>query len=168
MKITTQRLEIHPMQQAEWRDILELFRDFSASPAVIYDFPLPTSEEKAKEQVRIWAESGFFYSVCLRGESRVIGYLCFPGEQEQDFGYLFHRQWHGKGYAQEAARAMIQELHEKDGICRFTAELALENEASRKLAERLGFVQVGSNERIFHKEQGKVMRCGIFALELPK
>lgn len=168
MKITTQRLEIHPMQQAEWRDILELFRDFSASPAVIYDFPLPTSEEKAKEQVRIWAERGFFYSVCLRGESRVIGYLCFPGEQERDFGYLFHRQWHGKGYAQEAARAMIRQLHEKDGICRFTAELALENEASRKLAERLGFVQVGSNERIFHKEQGRVMRCGIFALELPK
>lgn len=33
MKITTQRLEIHPMQQAEWRDILELFLDFSASPA---------------------------------------------------------------------------------------------------------------------------------------
>lgn len=123
MKITTQRLEIHPMCQAEWRDILELFRDFSASPAVIYDFPLPTSEEKAREQVRIWAESGFFYSVCLRGESRVIGYLCFPGEQERDFGYLFHRQWHGKGYAQEAARAMMQELHEKDGICRFTAEL---------------------------------------------
>ena len=92
MKITTQRLEIHPMQQAEWRDILELFRDFSASPAVIYDFPLPTSEEKAREQARIWAESGFFYSVCLRGESRVIGYLCFPGEQERDFGYLFHRQ----------------------------------------------------------------------------
>ena len=118
--------------------------------------------------MRIWAESGFFYSVCLRGESRVIGYLCFPGEQERDFGYLFHRQWHGKGYAQEAARAMMQELHEKDGVCRFTAELALENEASRKLAERLGFVQVGSNERIFHKEQGKVMRCGIFALELPK
>ena len=26
MKITTQRLEIHPMCQAEWRDILELFR----------------------------------------------------------------------------------------------------------------------------------------------
>ena len=49
MKITTQRLEIHPMCQAEWRDILELFRDFSASPAVIYDFPLPTSEEKAKD-----------------------------------------------------------------------------------------------------------------------
>ena len=44
----------------------------------------------------------------------------------------------------------------------------MENEASRKLAERLGFVQVGSNERIFHKEQGRVMRCGIFALELPK
>ena len=98
----------------------------------------------------------------------MIGYLCFPGEQERDFGYLFHRQWHGKGYAQEAARAMIRQLHEKDGICRFTAELALENEASRKLAERLGFVQVGSNERIFHKEQGRVMRCGIFALELPK
>ena len=49
MKITTQRLEIHPMRREEWRDILELFRDFSASPAVIYDFPLPTSEEKAKE-----------------------------------------------------------------------------------------------------------------------
>lgn len=49
MKITTQRLEIHPMCREEWGDILELFRDFSDSPAAIYDFPLPTSEEKAKE-----------------------------------------------------------------------------------------------------------------------
>ena len=70
MKITTQRLEIHPMRQEEWRDILELFRDFSASPAVIYDFPLPTSEEKAKEQVRS--------AICVSlGSRNGISAICF-------------------------------------------------------------------------------------------
>ena len=48
---------------------------------------------------------------------------------------------------------MIQELHEKNGICRFTAELALENEASRKLAERLGFVQVGATSAYFTRSR---------------
>lgn len=60
MKITTQRLEIHPMRQEEWRDILELFRDFSASTAVIYDFPLPTSEEKARSRCESGPRAGSF------------------------------------------------------------------------------------------------------------
>ncbi len=169
MEILTQRLQMHPMRPEEWRDILSIFEDFSASPAAAYDYPLPTSEEKVRQQVRIWSESGFFYSVCLRDHSRVIGYLCFPAEEncedERELGYLFHRQWHGKGYAQEAAAAMILQLQRQYGISRFTARLALENEASRRLAERLGFVQVGEESRVFHKNpdgSGKVERCGIF------
>lgn len=46
-----------------------MFLDFETSPEAIYDYPLPTTEEKAKEQVKVWSDSGYFYSVCLKGNS---------------------------------------------------------------------------------------------------
>ena len=57
-QILTSRLEIHPMRPEEWLDVREMFLDFETSPEAIYDYPLPTTEEKAKEQVKVWSDSG--------------------------------------------------------------------------------------------------------------
>ena len=169
MKITTQRLEIHPMCQAEWRDILELFRDFSASPAVIYDFPLPTSEEKAKEQVRIWAESGFFYSVCLRGESRGDRLSVFPWGAGTGFRLSVSPPVARQGLCPGSSAG------DDAGSCtRRTASAASPRSWRWRTKPRGSWRSVwalcrwGATSAYFHKEQGRVMRCGIFALELPK
>ena len=130
------------MQPEEWLDVLEMFLDFETSPEAIYDYPLPTTEEKAKEQVKVWSDSGYFYSVCLKGSSEVIGYLCFCGEQLREMGYSFKKKYQGQGYAQEAAQEMIAQMKQM-GVKRIIAELALENLPSRKLIERLGFTQIG-------------------------
>lgn len=92
------------MHPEEWPDVREMFLDFETSPEAIYDYPLPTTEEKAKEQVKVWSDSGYFYSVCLKGSSEVIGYLCFCGEQLREMGYSFKKKYQGQGYAQEAAQ----------------------------------------------------------------
>ena len=59
-QILTSRLEIHPMQPEEWPDVLEMFLDFETSPEAIYDYPLPTTEEKVKEQVKVWSGQRIF------------------------------------------------------------------------------------------------------------
>ena len=96
-QILTSRLEIHPMHPEEWPDVREMFLDFETSPEAIYDYPLPTTEEKAQEQVKVWSDSGYFYSVCLKGISEVIGYLCFCGEQLREMGYSFKKKYQGQG-----------------------------------------------------------------------
>ena len=82
------------MHPEEWPDVREMFLDFETSPEAIYDHPLPTTEEKAQEQVKVWSDSGYFYSVCLKGISEVIGYLCFCGEQLREMGYSFKKKYH--------------------------------------------------------------------------
>ena len=164
-QILTSRLEIHPMQPEEWPDVREMFLDFETSPEAIYDYPLPTTEEKAQEQVKVWSDSGYFYSVCLKGISEVIGYLCFCGEQLREMGYSFKKKYQGQGYAQEAAQEMIAQMKQM-GVKRIIAELALENFPSRKLIERLGFTQIGAKKHLFRKETGVEQVCGIFEKKL--
>lgn len=164
-QILTSRLEIHPMRPEEWPDVLEMFLDFETSPEAIYDYPLPTTEEKAKEQVKVWSDSGYFYSVCLKGSIEVIGYLCFCGEQLREMGYSFKKKYQGQGYAQEAAQEMIAQMKQM-GVKRIIAELALENLPSRKLIERLEFTQIGTKKHLFRKEKGVEQVCGIFEKKL--
>ena len=123
------------------------------------------TEEKAKEQVKVWSDSGYFYSVCLKGSSEVIGYLCFCGEQLREMGYSFKKKYQGQGYAQEAAQEMIAQMKQM-GVKRIIAELALENLPSRKLIERLGFTQIGTKKHLFRKETGVEQVCGIFEKKL--
>ena len=82
----------------------------------------------------------------------MIGYLCFPGEQERDFGYLFHRQWHGKGYAQEAARGFSESNRRK-----IREKLGISGDAL--VVGHVGRFQVQKNHeailRIFHEIQRK-------------
>ena len=56
--------------------------------------------------------------------------------------YMFYVEHHGKGYAREAAAAVIAHLHEAHGVARVIAEMDTRNERSRKLVEALGFVRV--------------------------
>ena len=164
-QIVTSRLEIHPMRAEEWQDILEMFLDFETSPEAIYDYPLPTTEEQAKEQVKVWSDSGYFYSVCRKGSHDVMGYLCFCGEQVREMGYSWKKKYQGQGYAQEAAQEMIAQMKQM-GVDRVIAELALENVPSRKLVESLGFTQIGIKKHLFRKESGTEEVCGIFEKRL--
>lgn len=163
--ILTERLEIHLMRPEEWWDVLEMFLDFETSPEAIYDYPLPTAEEKAKEQVRVWSDSACFYSVCLQGNTEVIGYLCFCGDKVREMGYSFKKKYQGQGYALEAAEAMIREM-KKMGVSKFIAELALENQPSLKLIQKLGFIQIGTRNHLFRKETGIEQVCGIFEKDI--
>lgn len=58
-----------------------------------------------------------------------------------DVAYVFGPGAWGKGYASEAVRAMLTFLHAGLGVEEFVANLDTRNTASRRLIERLGFVQ---------------------------
>lgn len=163
--IITSRLEIHPMRMEEWPDILEIFSDFESSPESIYDYPLPTTESEVRKRVEVWSESGYFYSVCLKGSSEAIGYLCFCGKQVREMGYSFKKKVRGKGYALEAAKEMLDQM-KKMGVTLFRAEIAEENLPSVNLVQKLGFYQTGTKYHLFRKETGKEEKCGVFEKEV--
>lgn len=66
------------------------------------------------------------------------------------FGYNLRKDCWGKGYATEAAKAMIKFAHEKFGINHFTCSHAVENKASGRVIEKCGlhFVKYGEYTKL--------------------
>jgi [ribosomal protein S5]-alanine N-acetyltransferase len=60
-----------------------------------------------------------------------------------ELGYWLGRPWWGRGFAREAAAAILQEAIRGDRIHRVTASYFIDNPASGKVLGQLGFQPVG-------------------------
>jgi [ribosomal protein S5]-alanine N-acetyltransferase len=83
---------------------------------------------------------------------RMIGYAGFHGPpgtngpqaaDAVELGYTIFEPWRGRGYATEAARALIDWARSEHGIRRFIASVAPDNEPSLAIVGKLGFVRTG-------------------------
>ena len=163
--IETERLEIRYIVDEDWRDMLELFTDFSNSPYVLLDLPKPTDEEGARYRTERYTDSRIFYAVSLKGEEKVFAYICVHDDGDShDVGYCFHSAYHGKGYAREAISALIRFYAESYGVKLFTAGTAIENTPSVKLLTRLGFKLVSTEPNSFY--EGHTFESGNFLLDI--
>jgi RimJ/RimL family protein N-acetyltransferase len=92
---------------------------------------------------------GLIYSVELPdpagGEGRIIGdmsvFLKSAKDAQLEVGWIFHPAVYGKGYAPEAARALLDLCFGELEAHRVFAELDARNEASARLCETLGMRQ---------------------------
>jgi ribosomal-protein-alanine N-acetyltransferase len=84
-------------------------------------------------------------------EPQMIGHVGFhgpPGVNSRrdphavEIGYTVFPEHRGRGYATEAARALLAHARAQ-GVRRFVASVGPENEPSLALVRRLGFVEVG-------------------------
>ena len=120
-----------------------------------------------------WALIGMGpWAVELKSGGQMIGHLGFfdferdmqppiPGEPEM--GWIFDRSVHGQGVALEACRAALAWAEQAIGPDSHPAIIDLENIASMRLAEKLGFERKGDatyrGERIaFFRRPGKLPR----------
>jgi RimJ/RimL family protein N-acetyltransferase len=96
-----------------------------------------------------WPYVGFGYWIVERkSDGRVIGQAGFADfkrdmrpsiEGEPEFGYVFAPEVHGKGIAYEACAVALEWADTNLGAASYPAIISPENEASIRLAERLGF-----------------------------
>jgi RimJ/RimL family protein N-acetyltransferase len=77
------------------------------------------------------------------GQLGVIGEPSPQGEQE--LGYGFNREVWGRGLATEAVAALAAHLLTWDSVRVVTAQTAVDNPASGRVAEKAGFVRVGTS-----------------------
>ena len=71
-------------------------------------------------------------------------------ERRVEVGWVIGPEWQGRGFAREAAEAMLELAFEQLGAARCEAHMTWGNTASKALAERLGFEETssGGDERI--------------------
>jgi len=94
-----------------------------------------------------YERSGFgMYLVALRGSGErlgICGLISREGLSDVDIGYAFLQAYWGRGYALEAARAVLAHAHAALGLRRVLAITAPENQPSVRLLERLGMQEQG-------------------------
>lgn len=110
--------------------------------------------------VASYERNGFgLYMVELRESYTPIGMCGFLKREElpdPDIGFAFVPEFWSKGYAFEAAAALLQDAREGLKLRRILAITSLDNEASIKLLERLGFRFEGVTRLASDREQIKL------------
>lgn len=140
--LRTERLLLRPLRE----DDIDIVVGYRNDPAVaaLQDWDLPVSRERVAEQVaRTWSdiEPGQSRQIGVERDGELIGDL-YVGLDEHggiaEIGFTLRTEYQGRGYAVEAARAVVKDLIERLGCHRIFAQLSPQNDASKRVLERLG------------------------------
>ena len=148
--IETKRLILRPFHEGDVQDVYEYLHE----PMVhCFEDMRTNSLEEAKTAVHERAkDSEYYFAIVLKENEKVIGeiFACpagneHPGRNSDTFSpcWMLNPEYHGKGYAYEAAQAYFDFLFAEKGARRLYAYTEDYNTASQKLCERLGMRREG-------------------------
>jgi ribosomal-protein-alanine N-acetyltransferase len=95
-------------------------------------------------------------AIVLRDEHIKVGHIGFhdaPGPEHYrditpgaaEFGYAIYEPYRRRGFAREAALALMDWAHREHGVPCFVLTISADNLPSQSLAANLGFVRIGSH-----------------------
>ena len=143
--IETDRLIVRGFEEADYADL----HDYLSNPELyVFEPGQPISLSKAKELSAERAKGTEFYAVVLKENAKMIGHLFFKQieplvNRTWVLGYIFHPSFQRKGYASEAARALVEYAFQNYETHRIIARCNPMNHASWRLLERIGFRREG-------------------------
>ena len=145
--VQTARLTLRPF---EARDLDDLFAYRSLPDVARYLYGPATDRAGAQELLARWmagsnmtqAGERLVLAVTPRGGQRVMGEVMLmwrsQEHQQAELGYAFHPDFHGQGFAYEAAAAMLGLGFREFNFHRIYARCDARNIGSYKLMQRLG------------------------------
>lgn len=169
--LRTSRLLLRP-----WRDEdVAAFAELSADPAVMeYLVPLPGWVARARAH---WEQHGYGqWVVEIPGEASfagVVGLNTISYEAHftpaVEAAWRFARDYWGRGYATEAARAALDHGFEKLALAEIVATTVPANQRSRRVMERLGMTRAPEDDfDVPHLPEGPLKRHVLYRLRSPK
>lgn len=143
---TTDRLELRAVAPENLESVHDLYSD----PRVWKHLPsgrhvtVQQTKDLLDRWVRDWREHGLGnWTVYSRTSSEFLGHAGCSVRRGTfwNLGFRFRPEAQGQGYATEAARAAVEAAHEVDCGLPIIASLLAHNRSSRKVIDRLGFMQ---------------------------
>ncbi|PYG49781.1 MULTISPECIES: GNAT family N-acetyltransferase [Pantoea] len=146
MELETTRLRLEPFELAHFDGL----RAMESDPEImryISNGVVKTPEETLTSIERVqsrWQQYGFSWWAMREKESgEIVGACCLQHLANQDgapleIGWRLNANYHGKGFATEAAQAIVKFAVEQVGVKYLVAVADPENAASQKVMQRLG------------------------------
>jgi RimJ/RimL family protein N-acetyltransferase len=150
MLLETPRLRLRHFQPAD----AAVFAAYRSDPEVAryqsWTAPVPPAEAAALVREFASGDPGrpgwFQYAIEVKATGSLagdIGVNLHENLRQAELGFTLAPRWQGQGYASEAVRAVLQDLFERRGLHRVSAECDARNLRSARLLERAGFQQEG-------------------------
>ena len=137
--LLTERLLLRPLVDADAVALLPIWSD-PANERFIGATPPQTLDD-----LRAWIRKGIPWGVWERASDELVGDcgLFVNDDGELELAYGFRRDRWGRGYATEAGAAALRAAFEHAGARRVVADVDPAHVASRRVLEKLGFVEAG-------------------------
>jgi len=139
MQLSTERLTIGKFRSEDWTAVLE----YTSDQQVMEFMPDGVFQEKeAKAFVsQNMGDHAEKFAVRLIEGDKLIGHIVFHqwhGDSTYEIGWVFHPAHYNKGYATEAAKAVVHYAFEELRAHRVIATCQPENMASYRIMEKIG------------------------------
>ena len=151
--IETERLVLRPFREEDAEDLFEYLKEPMVNCFACMKL---NSVEEARSEIQKRAEDGeFVFAISLKDTGKVIGEICaLPENSQPDAAetevkdtfspcWMLNPDYHGKGYAYEAAKAFLDYLFYQKGARRIYAYIEDYNLSSQHLCEKLGMRREG-------------------------
>ena len=139
IKLDTERLIIYPASREEMQQIIDGQADDILRAAYREMLQGALDHPDQWEWYAVW--------IIERKDGAKVGDLCFKGRNGDgsvEIGYGISAEHRGRGYAAEAVDAAVSWALRQPEVKRVDAETAPDNEASRRVLEKCGFVPTGT------------------------
>lgn len=145
-EIETERLLLRKLSPGDKEDVFEILSDEQTclDDGGFHAFPEQNEDFLA---MFAWMQTQRRYAIVLKWEHKTIGLINLQDEERAvpayELGFVLNPRYRRRGYAYEAIRSMMAAWFEQTDVELFTACHFPQNEASRKLLQKLGFTREG-------------------------
>lgn len=166
IEIETERLKLRQWQKGDWQPFAEL----NADPVVMEYFPETLGEEQSKEMAlklqALISERGWgLWATEEKASARFIGFVGLHEPSPELFfspcveiGWRLAKDFWGKGYATEAAKAVLRLTFEQLRMKEIYSFTSIHNLKSIAVMERLHMTNTGQNFQHPKIEEGHWLR----------
>jgi RimJ/RimL family protein N-acetyltransferase len=145
--VETDRLTLRPFIAADFEAMYAMRSDPEVA-RYLYQEPLSAQETRdslaRKMALPAWADEGDWLGAAVveRESGLTVGDVALHWVSERDrtaeIGFTFEPRWQGKGFATEAARALVDWAFTSAGMHRVIGRTEARNAASARVLEKLG------------------------------
>ena len=165
----TQHLDLRPIKLTDVDAVFEYAKDERVGPNA--GWKPHTDKEESRSFIKFALQKRDFhqpgiYAIIYRKKNKMIGtieihsYKEFKGE----LGFVLHPKYWNKGFATEAAKAIIVYGFEVLGLRRLAYGHFLFNEPSKRVCEKLGFTYEGTLRNKYLQYNGDVIDEAIYSI----